>query len=216
MQKQLHFSSSEVREQIKQESAKFLTMLPNIEGEKTRTFTTLSLTLFALAFFGIFAMNPTLSTIADLQKQITDDRFVDQKLSEKIANLHSLQSQYVILQPDIPVINNNLPMSPQLTQVVGQIQQVSLDNNLATSVIQLNPVDTASSKNPDFIPIIISYDGQGTIDNISNFITELTSFDRILTVEAINLQRVTLPNTEAVINNDQLHISVRLTAYFKP
>ncbi len=54
MQKQIHFSSAQVRDQLKQEGTKFLTMLPNIEGEKTRTFTTLSLTLFALAFFWYF------------------------------------------------------------------------------------------------------------------------------------------------------------------
>ncbi len=166
-----------------------------------------------MPFFGIFAINPTLSTIADLQKQITDDLFVDQKLSEKIANLHSLQSQYRVLQTDIPVIDNNLPITPDLSKVVGQIQQVSQENNLETSVIQVSAIDTTTLKNPDDIPILITFDGQGTMDNISHFITELTSFDRILTLGTVNLQHATSIDSNT---SDLMHISIKLTAYYKP
>ena len=72
----------------------YLKLLPNMQQDTPQSFVTLLLTFAALSFFGIFAINPTLTTIADLKKQLADDTAVDQQLKTKISNLSSLQQQY--------------------------------------------------------------------------------------------------------------------------
>src|SRR5215469_6686309 len=79
----------------------YLKLLPNMQEEKTRSFVTLILTFAALSFFGIFAINPTLTTIANHEKQISDDTQVDQQLKTKINNLSSLEQQYNLLGNDL-------------------------------------------------------------------------------------------------------------------
>ena len=64
----------------------YLKLLPNLQQEHAQSLLTLILTFAALCFFGIFAINPTLTTIADLEKQVADDRQVNQELTTKIAD----------------------------------------------------------------------------------------------------------------------------------
>ena len=79
----------------KLQQKKYFQMLPDFKEERTRKFTTLVFTLLALSFFGLFAISPTLSTIANLNKQLSDNEFVDSQLQNKINNLYTLQQDYV-------------------------------------------------------------------------------------------------------------------------
>jgi hypothetical protein len=58
-------------------TSKYFEKLPDFKEKKIQAFITIALTLIALSFFAIFAINPTLSTIANLQKQ-SEDTFVEQ------------------------------------------------------------------------------------------------------------------------------------------
>ena len=74
---------------------KYYKLLPDFKEEKTRRLSSIVFSLLALSIFGLFAINPTLSTIARLKKELSDAKFVDQQLTEKIANLSSLQEVYL-------------------------------------------------------------------------------------------------------------------------
>src|SRR5687767_10764921 len=81
--------------------------------EKTKNLSAIILTFLALSFFGLFAINPTISTIVQLKKEIADNQEVNQKLEEKITNLSTLQQKYNLLQNDIPFIFSAIPQNPQ-------------------------------------------------------------------------------------------------------
>ncbi len=91
----------------------YLKLLPNFHEENTRIITTLILTFLAMSFFGIFAINPTLSTIVTLKKQLADSQLVHEKLGTKINNLSSLQQQYTQLSSELPVVFEAIPQTAQ-------------------------------------------------------------------------------------------------------
>ena len=64
-----------------------IALLPRLREKKIQTFTTLALTLITFTVFSVFAISPTLGTITDLQKQISDSQFVNQQLQTKITAL---------------------------------------------------------------------------------------------------------------------------------
>ena len=146
----------------------YLKLLPIIKHENTRIITTLILTFASLSFFGIFAINPTLSTIITLKKQLSDSQLVDEKLVTKINNLSSLQQQYSQLSPDLPTVLNAIPQSAQVPTLMGQVFAISKQLNvqiisLAVSDAQLtggNPTQTAypfSLKANDAYEALISF-----------------------------------------------------------
>jgi Tfp pilus assembly protein PilO len=170
-------------------------LLPAFKEKRNQQFTTLILTLFALILFGIFAINPTLSTIFQLRKQLEDNQAVDKKLDEKIANLSLLQQQYVLLSNDIPLVFRAVPETPDLTIFIGQLQALAKSNNVSKLSIQTSPVSLTPGKKA----IVSSSDGKiysqinftlttsGSYDSILSFFRNLVSFDRIVTLDTLSI-----------------------------
>ena len=124
---------------------KFFEMLPDFKEERMQKFTTLVFTVTALSFFGLFAISPTLSTIANLNKQLSDNKFVDQQLQDKINNLYLLQQKYGQLTPDLPYVLDSFPKNPQVPLLVAQLQSLAQSSNIAITNLQTFEVEVPNS-----------------------------------------------------------------------
>src|SRR6266699_3633243 len=99
----------------------YLKLLPDMQKENVRAITMLIFTFAALSFFGVFAINPTLSTIITLKKQLADSSFVAEQLLTKINNLSALQTKYNLLQNDLPVLLEAIPDNAAAPTLMGQV-----------------------------------------------------------------------------------------------
>lgn len=192
--------------------SKYAHLLPDFKERKTEAFTAIILTFSALSFFGYFAINPTLSTIVQLRRQLADNKEIDQKLEQKIAHLTSLQRKYSLLQNDIPLIESAIPRTPSVPQFVGKVQSLGQISLVDITRLQALEVELANSKrNPstkDASSFGFSLDVNGSYSNISRFLDMLVSFDRIVTIDSISI------HTLSFVNQD-LHVSLKGRAYFK-
>ncbi len=189
---------------------KYLEKLPNFKEEKTQRFTTLVLTFLALSFFGFFAINPTLSTITQLKKQLADNLFIEKKLEEKITNLAILQQKYNLLKTTIPVVIQALPQTPTIPLLIGQVQALALKSNLSIERLQVFQVELSNlneDKNKES-SFAFSFQGQGSYVDISNFLSSLINFDRLVTLDTIAL--TSMPEKDKLVKLD-----LRGRAYFK-
>ncbi|MBI4079383.1 MAG: type 4a pilus biogenesis protein PilO [Candidatus Levybacteria bacterium] len=186
-----------------------LTVPPAFKNKRTQMYTSLVLTLCALSFFGIFVINPSLSTITLLQKKLADSREVEKKLQEKITNLRMLQEQYVAIKNDVPLVLQVLPNSPLVPILVGQLQTVAKQSNVKLTKLQAFQVELSPMlENPDkYIAFNVALDVSGTYGDIATFINTLTNFDRIFSVKSISLTR------SATL--DEYSLTIRGEAYFK-
>lgn len=168
---------------------KYLDLLPNFGEEKTEKFTSVILTLVALSVFGLFAINPTLSTIARLQKEITDSQVINQKLEEKIAALASLQQAYNRLENDIAIVLKSVPRSPFVPLLIGEIQSVARDSNIHVNQIQNSEVELfneqESAKKYYFYTFSITADG--AYESIVRFTDNLTNMQRVVSLNTVSI-----------------------------
>lgn len=119
----------------------YLKLLPNMQQENTRIIITLIFTFFAMSFFGIFAINPTLSTIVSLKKQLADAQLVHDDLKTKIANLSVLQQQYTKLGPDLPVIYDALPKDAKAPTLLGQILGLAKEKRVKVLSLETTEIE---------------------------------------------------------------------------
>ncbi len=190
--------------------SKYAELIPDFKEEKTRKFTTLALTIIALSFFSLFAINPTLSTIAKLNKEIEDNKFVHEQLQRKINNLTELQQKYSQVQQDLSSIYSSIPQKSDIPLLVGQIQTLARENSLEVTSLQTFQVEVSEggSKNK-FTSFSFSVNANGNYQNISEFINDLVNMQRIINIENLAITRRT---TET----NSLQLSLRGTAFFKP
>lgn len=191
-------------------TSKYFEKLPDFKEKKIQAFITIALTLIALSFFAIFAINPTLSTIANLQKQSEDNTFVEQKLDVKFGNLNTLTESYKSIEPELSYVYNALPKTAEVPGLIGQFATLGTQNNVIVSRVQIYEVDLTKTQEgaQKFSTVGFSIEAQGTYINILKYINSVTDFERIITIDTISLSK----GTEKDAN---LKLSIRGKAYFK-
>jgi len=202
-----------IKASSKEEYAKYLAFMPDLKQERTKKFTTIVLTLAASIILGLFAVNPTLSTIANLQKQIDDNKFVDEQLQKKINDLSILQQKYTNVQNDLPVIHAAIPTSSQIPPLVAEIQTIAEGSNLKLTSFQTFEVDLSKSAgiNKKYSSFDFGFSGEGSYSEITNFMDKLVTFQRIITIDNASISKLNdISNTSGA-----LQLSVKGTALFK-
>ncbi len=189
---------------------KYFEFLPDLKKEKTKKYSSIIFSLISLSFFGIFAINPTLSTIAKLRKELSDTKFVDEQLVKKIANLSSLAEKYNIVEKDIPIVLEAVPKNPQVPLLMAQIQAVAKEAGVEIINLQSFEVDVPGSSNNQkkYSAFSFSTGVQGNYENLTNFINTLSSMKRVISLDTLSINRK--DNQPGI-----LELDIKGMAYFK-
>jgi len=187
-----------------------MALLPRLKEKKVQTFTTLTLTLVTFSIFAVFAISPTLGTITDLQKQISDSQFVNDQLQKKITALSVLQDNYTRLKPQLPAVMTAVPTTAELATFLGQLQALGDASGVAIDRVQTLPIDLST---PDPLAKYTSFsfaiDVEGGYDSTILFLKKVTTFNRIISIDALSFGK-----TSRLSQNYTL--SMRGRAYFQP
>lgn len=189
----------------------YLKLLPTVETENTQLFITLALTFGALIFFGVFAINPTITTIVQLQKELDENKQVESQLRTKISNLSSLHQQYTQIEPELFYIFDAIPKDPQAPLLSAQIASVMQKNAIsliAYRVAQVELTDGTNKKLQKNASFIFTLQATGTYDKMLQFTKELGTMNRIVTIESMSIARDE--------KNDNLVLTLRGRQYYKP
>lgn len=182
-------------------------ILPYLKKQKNQEYFMVILTLGAAIFFALFAINPTLSTIVKLRKEIEDSKFVESALTKKVNNLSSLSTQYSEIQSDIPIILDAIPEQPQAPTLVGQIQTIAQTSSVSIEVLDVSEVGLTEEGASESSKFSFNLTATSTYENLKKFISDLVSMQRIVSLEKITLTK----NTDS----ESLQLDLQGTAYFK-
>ncbi len=190
---------------------KYFPKLPYLNEERSQKFFTIVLTLLALSFFGFFAINPTISTILKLRKEVSDSEFVYRQLETKIKNLSTLRNQYTGMQNDLPVITDAITIQPDVHLLFAHIQGASQKSNVKLSKVQNFEVEILkNNKTPGkkYYSNSFVISGSGSFENISNFLLTITNMQRIIDIDIFSI-------ATTAKQNEPLEFNIQGTAFFK-
>ena len=150
------------------------------------------LSLVAVSFFGLFAINPTVSTIFNLQKQYADSKLVDEALSHKLQALRILTDQHAQLQPKLAIIDAGVPNQSDIPKLTRQIETLAYGRNIDIERLEFGPIELfpANKTNPPIYSFTFSLTLIGDSADLQNFIYDLISFERIISLEKVTTGNV--------------------------
>lgn len=186
-----------------------LEFLPDFKEERTQKFTTLVLTLVALSFFGLVAINPTISTIIKLNKELEDSQLVDRKLTEKINNITSLQQSYTAIEKDLPFVFAAIPKSAEVPLFAAQVQAVADNSNTTIDSLQtfeVNVSNVASARG--FSAFTFALVAEGSYNDLKNFLDNLSNMQRVVGIDILSLTKKT--------GGTSLQLTLKGETYFSP
>src|ERR1035437_898746 len=188
----------------KEQYEKYLELIPDLKKEKAQKYITIVLTLATAIILGLFAINPTFSTIANLQKQIDDNNFVQQKLQQKINDLAVLQGKYSGLKPDLPIVYDAIPKTTMVPIFIAEVQSIAKNSSLTITSLQTSEVKL-SNQTPDNSSFDFTITANGTYQNMVKFLDTISHFQRIVAIKDISIST----------QSNALMLSFQGTAYFK-
>jgi Tfp pilus assembly protein PilO len=188
----------------KEQYEKYLELIPDLKKEKAQKYITIVLTLATTIILGLFAINPTFSTIANLQKQIDDNNFVQQKLQQKINNLAILQEKYSSLQPDLSIVYDAIPKTTMVPIFIAEVQSIAKNSSLTITSLQTSEVKL-SNQTPNDSSFDFTITANGTYQNMVKFLDTISHFQRIVAIKDIAIST----------QSNALMLSFQGTVYFK-
>lgn len=164
------------------------------EREEVKAYTMTILSLFALSFFTLFAIRPTLATLFSLRRQISDSREVDHQLELKINTLLQAQETLQKEKDNLFLLDEALPSDPQFTVLVRELETLARDNEATLAALQVEsfnfqgksdvPKKAAAEKKVGNEPESFNFSLRLSADylRLKNFLNQLMSLKRIVTI----------------------------------
>ena len=167
---------------------KYFRTLPYLNQERTQKFVGIVLTLLAVMFFGFFAVNPTISTILKLKKEVADSQFA---------------------YNDLPIIIDAIPIEPNIHLLFAQIQAIASQSNVRIKNLQNFEVEVIKNNKAlgkQYYTYSFAISGNGSFENISSFISSITGMQRIVSIDLFT-----------IVNQSRqlLGFNIQGTAFFK-
>lgn len=185
---------------------------PALTSKKGRAYSMMILSFFTMAFFGAFALRPTLAIIARLNRQIIDSRQLDQKLTDKIMALSSLQSDYQLISGAVPFLYKALPSQPEVTTILSGIERIAFLNQITISALNVDTVtlskDTTGQGSIVNIPMTLTVSGR--FESIIRFLEQLLKNPRIVRIDRMNISSQG-SDDEVVVS-----VSIQANGYYYP
>ncbi len=100
------------------------------DDSSSQTYLELILSFAAVAFFGWFALRPTITTIVDLLTEIDDKQEIVSKLDQKIDALVAADTTYKSVESQLPLLDEALPTDHQVAQFTSQIETLAQESGV--------------------------------------------------------------------------------------
>jgi len=153
--------------------------------KKARVYTGIILSIFTIAFFGFFAIRPTLVTIGGLLKEIKDKKEVVTQMDQKIDNLNRAQTNYARIENDLDLVEESLPLDPDLPILIKQLESLARLSLVTIESLRFDKtnlqgeIETEEGQATSF-----SLGLAGDYENLKEFLKSLDTLRRIISVES--------------------------------
>ena len=157
------------------------------------------LSIVTIGMFILFAIKPTLITIADLWTKIQSEQITSDQLDVKIKNLGLAQTIFNKEKTNIDLLNQAIPTGPDVASYVRQLEGVIKKDSITTTTIS---VDKASLLAPASASASmgVSFSVSGTYQNLSNLLFDLENLRRPSIIKKLDYNVVQIGQTSKTLN----------------
>jgi Tfp pilus assembly protein PilO len=158
-------------------------------------------TVFAVAFFGFMALNPTISTISSLQKQLQDSQKLNKALEDKIVAITNLDQEYRQKEQAIALVLQAIPLSPEVPIFTRKMEKLASQTSVSLSRLSIGSIEIypANKSTPSLYSFTVNFSVSGQDANITSFIDRMVAIDRVIAVDSISRERKTEGSNAAIV-----------------
>lgn len=191
------------------------------KDKKARSFAWLSMTIFAISFFSVVAIRPTLVTIAKLTREIKDKKEANKQLEDKINTLIAAQDEYVKNSDNIFLLDQSLPKKSEFPLFAFSLEQLASGSGIEIKSFSFEKIfitknTNAKLANQAYSILGFSLTASGDYFKLKDFISKLETSRRIIKVDGVSFKQAKKKTTQASeLPSSEIVISVSGKAFFE-
>lgn len=178
---------------------KYLQMASSRPLWRATLFVTLSLLL--LIILVLFALRPTLNTVAGLVGDIRIKKDILARLDSKISNMQKMVTTYQNIQNEIYLLDEAMPIGSQFSAVGNYLQSIGGENISFSNII----LSSQTPPGQGLSEIGFSLSVVGDISQIQNLLYKIENSRRLMSATDVVISK----NTNGILD-----VNIKGTAYF--
>lgn len=155
----------------------------------------LSLSLITVTFFALAAIKPTLTTIAQLTREIKDKREASQKLQQKIDAIVAAQKVYAKNVDLLLLLNEALPEKNEFPRLAFFLEELASSSGVELKSLNFEKITTKQKSTTTYDQPLanslrISLGVAGDFLKLKDFLNGLESSRRVIKMELVSFSQV--------------------------
>jgi len=153
------------------------------ERKDVRSLTGLTVTLFVISFFILFAIKPTFIIVAGLTREIKSEQEIDDKLQKKITTLTTAQEEYSLNENRFYLLDQALPETSEFPAFIVNAEKEAAECNVQIQSFTISKIILIGSKENSFD---FGLTATGSYQDLKNFLGKFEQLRRIVGLESIS------------------------------
>lgn len=159
----------------------------------------LILSVLVVILFAIFAIRPTLMTMAELVKEIEDKKELSEQMNLKLASLATAQEQYALHQSQFYLLEEAIPRRLDVVKSLKKLEKLAGEEQLVINMMSVSAmpelVKEESLSNDfkdyqrEFLPINVEV--IGSYLQIREFVEKIMNIRQVVIVDQVIVERMT-------------------------
>lgn len=159
-----------------------------------RTYGSAIFTLLVMIVFIFFAIKPTVETISNLQKNLSDSKLVLEKIKKKSSDLSKAKQNFDSLDPDIKLrVSSAIPETASLKSIIQTLEKSARNHEASVSALQIQPLvlePEVKNRIGKIEEINFTFNVEGQYQNLILLLQDLKSSDRLISIDNLSLSKV--------------------------
>jgi len=151
------------------------------------------LTFFTIAFFGFFAIRPTLIIIADLTRDIKDKEELNTQLKKKINSLVAAQAEYSANQERFYLVNQALPGFADFPSLLNSFEREASFSGVNILSFSVGKINLFGEERKKTTQKTSSFEFQisleGNYPNLLNFLKSVENFRQSISLNLVSFNK---------------------------
>lgn len=180
-------------------------------GKKNASYFTITFSLFALSFFGMLAIRPTLITVFSLRKSVTELKKLNIEYENKISSVVRAQSEYEQIRDAIPLIEDAIPQKATFNKLAQALEDFANRSAITINQLQIDNVPISQQTGGNKLQIYnFSLIAIGDYPSLFSYTTHLLNFKRIINITTLDLSQ------EGSTVSGNLRLTLKGSTYYGP
>jgi len=165
---------------------------PVLHAPIIKTYGPLIFTILALIIFIIFAIKPTLETIAVLQKELVLQKETLEKITKKGEDLSLARKNYQqIDQNTKQYIQTAIPKNVNLATLIKSLETAVLSTEASISALQFQSITIEKQSGDNKLKeVAFTFNSEGSFETIKKLLNNLSNTGRSISLDTVSLSKI--------------------------